>query len=71
VIEVPLVYMKRLLKVPGKLGLGTEEELVQPNLCLDVPPYNIKLRFQIPSSFGRKEINYNLTTFFGHPVTKF
>jgi len=71
VIEFPPVYMKRLLKVPGKLGLVTEENLVQPNLCLDVLHDNIKLLFQIPNTFGRKEIISNLTNFFGHPVTKF
>jgi hypothetical protein len=31
----------------------------------------IKFLFQIPNKFGRKEIIYTLTTFFGHPVTKF
>lgn len=63
-IEFPLVYMKMLLKLPGKLELVTEENLVQPNLCLDVPPDNIKSRFKIPSMFGRKEIIYILTIFF-------
>ena len=70
-IEFPLIYMKRLLKVPGKLGLVTQENLVQPNLCLDLPRDNITLRFQIPNMFGKKKIIYNLTTFFGHPVTNF
>ena len=70
-IEFPPVYMKMLPKVPGKLGLVTEENLVQQNLCLDVPPDNIKLPFRVPNTFGRKEIIYNLTTFFGHPVTNF
>ena len=70
-IELPLVYMKRLPKFPGKLGLVNEENLVQPNLCLDVPPDNIKLRSKIPNTFGRKEIIYNVTAFFGHSVTNF
>jgi hypothetical protein len=70
-IEFPLVYMKRSPKVPGILGLITEENLVQQNLCLDVPPDNFKLGFHIPNTFGRKEIIYNLATFFGHPVTNF
>lgn len=33
----PLVYTKSLLKVFGKLSLVTEENLVQPNLCFEVP----------------------------------
>jgi hypothetical protein len=34
VIEFPPVYRKRLLNVPTKLGLLTEENLVQPNCVL-------------------------------------
>jgi len=59
--------MKRLPKVPDKPAVVTAENLVQPNLCPDVPPDDIKLRFQTPNAFERT--TYNLATYFGHPVT--